>query len=135
MVATTEVGTVTAPGDDVRRHHDPRVRAHNYWVSAVDTSGLEGATSNRAADELCYAGPESLVVVYVEGGNELSWAAAAGPVSYYVVERGDGVVEPDSLATVPGGQTSYVDTDVGACPREQLRRTASFPCTTRDGAA
>jgi len=56
-------------------------------------------------------------VVYVEGGNELLWNAAAGPVAHYVIERGDLAVEPDSLATVPGGQTSYTDTDVGACPR------------------
>ncbi len=117
LVATTAIGTVVAPGTAYLDITLPPCAAQNYWVSAVDTSGLEGATSNRVSSALCYAGPESLVVVYTESGNELSWEAAAGPVSYYVVERGDLAVEPDSLATVGAGQTSYVDSDVGSCPR------------------
>ncbi len=117
LVPTTAVGTVNAPGTSFFDIGIPPCAAHNYWVSAVDTSGLEGAASNRVSSQLCYAGPESLAVVYTEDGNDLSWEAAAGPLSYYVVERGDLAVEPDSLTTVGAGQTSYVDSDVGACPR------------------
>jgi C1A family cysteine protease len=117
MVATTVVGTVAAPETTFTDITVPGCAPHNYWVSAVDTTGLEGATSNRVAGELCYAGPDSLIVVYAEGGNTLSWVAAAGPVSHYVVERGDAVMEPDSLAIVSGAETSYVDAAVGACPR------------------
>jgi len=117
MVATTVVGTVDAPATSFVDVTIPGCTPHNYWVSAVDTTGLEGALSNRVSSELCYAGPESLSVVYVEGGNEVFWNAAAGPVSYYVIERGDIVTEPDSLATVPAVVTSYTDTDVGSCPR------------------
>jgi C1A family cysteine protease len=117
MVATTVLGTVNAPATSFVDITVPGCVPHNYWVSAVDTAGLEGALSNRVNSELCYAGPESLSVLYVEGGNEILWNAAAGPVSYYLIERGDILTEPDSLATVPAAVTFYTDTDVGPCPR------------------
>jgi len=120
MVAVTAVATVSAPDTTFTDITIPGCVAHNYWVAAVDTNGVEGATSSRRSGELCYAGPESIAVTYTDDGNIVEWLAAAGPVAYYVIERGDLSVEPDSLAMVPGGQTVYLDADVGACPRNSF---------------
>jgi C1A family cysteine protease len=119
LVAATVIGTVAAPNTTFTDITIPGCVDHNYWVSAVDTSGLQGATSNRKSGELCYAGPESLVAVYTEGANELSWDAAVGPIDHYVVKRGTEFVQPDSIGSVAGNVTAYVDGALGDCPSEK----------------
>jgi parallel beta-helix repeat protein len=76
------------------------------------------AASNRVDAELCYDGPYGLSVTFGEGANELSWAAGEGPISYYVVERGNEIATPDSVSWVPSGTTSFIDVDTGDCPRD-----------------
>jgi parallel beta-helix repeat protein len=112
-IATIEAGTTTFRDITV-----PPCEAHNYWVSAVDTSGLEGAPSNRVIGELCYGGPTGLAVAFNEGANELSWTAGDGPIGYYVIERGNELAEPDSVDWVDSGATDYVDINTGDCPRD-----------------
>jgi len=91
---------------------------HNYWVSAVDDEGLEGALSNRTYAELCYPGPSGLVVAFGEGGNEMSWSAGGGPIDHYVIMRSTEASAPDSVGWTSAGDTSYIDTSTAACPRD-----------------
>jgi parallel beta-helix repeat protein len=101
----------------------PPCVTHYYWVSAVDTSGLEGAASNRVEDELCYDGPVDVAVEFSEVGNSVSWTGGAGPVDYYVINRGNVLAEPDSIDWVDSTVTTYVDTNMSACPRDNYSYT------------
>jgi len=117
-VPLTQIATVDAPATTFTDITIPPCETSNYWVSAVDTGGLEGAPSNRVEDELCYDGPTELVVTHGAAGNELAWTAGAGPVDYYVVERGNETTEPDSVDWVPSSETTYVDDDIADCPND-----------------
>jgi len=118
QVPHTAIATVDAPDTAYTDIGVPPCDLYYYWVSAVDTDTLEWATSNRVGGELCYDGPTGLDVTFTEGGNELSWISGAGPIDYYVIERGNELAEPDSIAWVPSGSTGFIDTAVGDCPRD-----------------
>jgi len=92
--------------------------AFNYWVTAVDTDGLEGAVSNRVTGDLCYAGPVNVEVAFRGAVNDVAWDAAEGPVEYYVVARGNEAAAPDSIASVAAPGTTYVDDTSDDCPRD-----------------
>ena len=114
----TAIATVDAPTTSFTDITIPPCETYNYWVSAVDMGGLEGALSNRVAQELCYDGPTGLAVTFSEGANELSWTSGAGAIDYYVIERGNDLAAPDSVDWVPAASTSYFDMDTGGCPRD-----------------
>jgi len=118
LLSQTEIGTVAPPAASFTDITIPPCERHYYWVSAVDTSGLETALSNRVQSELCYAGPTGLAVTFGNGSNEMSWSAGAGPIDYYVVMRGNDVAEPDSIGSVPAGTVSFIDDTSGDCPRD-----------------
>ncbi|MCK4916374.1 MAG: right-handed parallel beta-helix repeat-containing protein, partial [Candidatus Eisenbacteria sp.] len=118
QVPLTAIATVDAPTTSFTDITIPPCETYNYWVSAVDTGGLEGAPSNRVAEELCYDGPTGLAVAFTEGANELSWISGAGPIDYYVIKRGNELSAPDSIDWVAAGETYYVDMDTGGCPRD-----------------
>ena len=80
--------------------------------------GLEGAPSNRVTGEICYDGPADRAVVFGEGANERSWSHGTGPIDYYVIERGNELVAPDSIDWVPSTDAAYVDFSTGSCPRD-----------------
>jgi hypothetical protein len=87
-------------------------------VTAVDTGGVETALSNRVETALCYAGPTGLSVVFGNGANDLSWSPAEGSVDYYIVERGNDVNAPDSIASVPAGTLVFIDDTSDDCTRD-----------------
>jgi len=118
QVPLTAIATIDAPTTSFTDITISPCLTHNYWVSAVDTGGLEGAPSNRVAQELCYDGPSGLAVTFSEGANELSWTSGAGPIDYYVIARGNELAAPDSVDWVPAVETSYVDDTSGDCPRD-----------------
>ncbi|HYW68531.1 MAG TPA: C1 family peptidase, partial [bacterium] len=118
QVPLTAIAMIDAPATGFTDITVPPCETQNYWVSAVDTGGLEGAPSNRVVDELCYEGPADLAVVFNEGANELSWTAGSGAIDYYVIERGNELADPDSVDWVTAGETSYVDVNTGGCPRD-----------------
>jgi fibronectin type 3 domain-containing protein len=99
----------------------PPCERHNYWVTAVDTDGLEGALSNRATGELCYAGPADVTASFSEGANGVAWSTAEGSVEYYVVLRGNEAADPDSIGWVAAPETTYVDDTTDDCPRDSYR--------------
>lgn len=116
--AQTEIGTVDAPETTFTDITVPPCLMHNYWVSAVDTEALEGAVSNRAYDELCYAGPTGLSVLFDEGGNELEWSGGEGSIDTYVIMRSTVTAPAESVGYVPAPDTTYVDTGTSDCPRD-----------------
>ncbi len=115
-VPTTPIATVGASETTFVDVTIPPCIEHRYAVTAVDTDTLEGAPSNLTEGEICYAGPTGLAVAF-DDWNELTWTAAAGFVDHYVVRRAVESAEPESLDSVPGSETSYSDTALGACPR------------------
>jgi parallel beta-helix repeat protein len=123
QVPLTTVATVDPPATDFVDITIPPCETNNYWVSAVDTSGLEGAPSNRVEDELCYEGPIDFSVTFMDVGNELSWTAATGPVDYYVINRGNEVSAADSIDSVDSSMTSYIDSNTADCPRDNYSYT------------
>jgi C1A family cysteine protease/fibronectin type 3 domain-containing protein len=116
--AQTEIGTVNAPDTTFTDITIPPCAIHNYWVSAVDTEALEGAASNRAYDELCYAGPADLSVTFDEGGNELEWSHGEGSIDLYVIMRSTVTAPAESVGYVVAPDTSYVDVGTIDCPRD-----------------
>jgi hypothetical protein len=114
----TAIAAVEAPVTSYTDVGIPPCQLHYYWVSAVDTDTLEWATSNRVGGELCYDGPTGLAVAFTEGANELSWTSGAGPIGYYVIERGNELSAPDSVDWVAAAETYYVDVNTGDCPRD-----------------
>jgi hypothetical protein len=117
QIPLTPLVTVDAPTTEFTDITIPPCEQFNYWVSAVYTDTLEGAPSNKAVGEICYDGPSGIEVTYTEAANEVGWSPGAGPIDYYVIRRGDDVAEPDSIASVAGSDTSYVDDATGDCPR------------------
>jgi C1A family cysteine protease len=118
LYSQTEIAVVDAPATGFTDITIPPCVRHYYWVSAVDTSGLESALSNRAESELCYSGPSGLAVTFGNGSNEMVWSEGSGPLDYYVVERGNEAVEPDSIGSVPAGVVTYIDDTSDDCPRD-----------------
>ncbi|MBD3366580.1 MAG: T9SS type A sorting domain-containing protein [Candidatus Eisenbacteria bacterium] len=118
QVPTTLLTTVDAPGTTFVDITVPACSPHNYWVSAVDLGGLEGAPSNKATGEVCYDGPDGLQIGFSEGANELAWSPAAGPVDYYVIERSTVVDPPDSVGWAAASETTFVDLQTTDCPRD-----------------
>lgn len=120
-VPTTPIATVPAGDTTFVDITVAPCEASNYWVTAVDTDSLEGAVSNRAAGELCYAAPTQVVAVFSEGANDVAWSSAEGPVAYYVVMRGNEAADPDSIDWVAAPETAYVDDTSDDCPRDSYR--------------
>ncbi len=118
QIPNTEIGTVDAPDTMFNDITIPACIPHYYWISAVDTEGLEGAPSNKVSGELCYIGPTGLDVTFVEGANEMAWSSGDGPIDYYVVERSTIVDPPDSVGSVPVGVTEFTDLSTLDCPRD-----------------
>ena len=118
QVPLTAIAMVAAPDTNYTDIGIPPCEPYYYQVSAVDADTLEWAASNRVEGELCYDGPTELAVTFSEGANELSWSVGAGPIDYYVIERGNELVAPDSVDWVPAVETSYVDDTSGNCPRD-----------------
>ena len=116
--AETEIGTVDAPDTTFTDITIPPCATHNYWVSAVDTEALEGAVSNRAYDQLCYAGPADLSVTFDVGGNELEWSAGEGSIDSYVIMRSTVTAPAESVGYVLAPDTSYVEAGTIDCPRD-----------------
>ncbi len=116
----TEIATVAAPDTSFVDITIPACELNYYRVSAVDDGGLEGAPSNKVFGSLCYAAPSGLDVQFTEGANEMSWGAAEGPVDYYVINRGNVIAEPESLAWVSSVDTSFVDIWTSGCPRDNF---------------
>ena len=118
QIPLTPIATVEAPDTTFTDITIPPCESYNYWVSAVYTDTLEGAPSNKVPGEICYDGPSAVEVVYSDGSNEVSWSHAAGTIGYYVVMRGNDVAQPDSIGSVAGTETSYIDDTSGDCPRD-----------------
>jgi len=118
LYADMEIATVDAPDTTFTDITVPPCVRHNYWVSAVDTSGLETAVSNRVQTELCYDGPSGLSVEFNEAANEMWWSPAAGPVDRYVVMRSNTTSPPDSIGWVVSAVTTFIDDTSGDCPRD-----------------
>jgi len=118
QVPTNVLTTIDAPGTTLVDITIPPCAPHNYWISAVDTGGLEGAPSNKATGEICYAGPSDVDVVFGEGANEIAWSLAAGSVDYYVIERATVIDPADSVGWVSSSETMFVDFGTVACPRD-----------------
>ena len=118
QVPTTVLATVDAPETTFIDITIPACVPHNYWVSAVDLGGLEGAPSNKVSGQICYAGPASVDVVFNEGANELAWSPAAGPVDYYIIERSTVVDPADSVGWAAASETTFVDLETTDCPRD-----------------
>lgn len=118
QIPLTPLATVGVPDTTFTDITIPPCEQYNYWVSAVYTDSLEGAPSNKASGEICYDGPSGVQVAYGEAANEVSWSHAAGSIDHYVVARGNDVAQPDSIGSVAGTDTSYVDSATGGCPRD-----------------
>jgi len=118
QVPTTGLTTVDAPGTTFVDITVPPCVPHNYWVSAVDLGGLEGAASNKTTGELCYAGAADVDVTFSEGANEIAWGPAAGPVDSYVIERSTVADPADSIGWTSAAETTFVDLATGDCPRD-----------------
>jgi C1A family cysteine protease len=118
LYSQTPIATVDAPATSFADITIPPCTRHYYWVSAVDTGGIETALSNRAQSELCYGGPSGLAVSFGNGSNELSWSEGQGPIDSYVVRRGNKEAEPDSIGSVPAGTTAFIDDTSDDCPRD-----------------
>ncbi len=118
QVPTTVLATVDAPETSFVDITIPACIPHNYWVSAVDLGGLEGAPSNKVTGEICYDGPSNVDVVFNEGANELAWSDAAGPVDYYVIERATIIDPADSVGWAAASETTFVDLETVDCPRD-----------------
>lgn len=112
------VATVNAPDTTFNDITIPACVEHSYRVSAIDTDTLEGAPSNRVRMTLCYDGPENLSADFGDGLNSMTWDHAAGPVDYYVIERGNETSEPDSVGWAASSDTFYVDDTSDDCPRD-----------------
>jgi parallel beta-helix repeat protein len=117
-IPTTPIASIEAPAGSFTDITIPPCERSYYWVSAVDSFGLEGAVSNRVEAELCYDGPHDLSVAFGEGANELAWSPGVGPIEGYVIARGNLSVEPDSVGWAPSGSLEYVDTSTTDCPRD-----------------
>ena len=111
------VAVVAAPETTFTDTTIPPCAMHDYCVTAVDSSGFDGAPSDEVSGELCYGGPQDLEVAFDEGGNELVWSVADGPVDSYMIMRSTETVPPDSIGSVPASETEYVDTDIADCVR------------------
>jgi len=118
QIPLTPLAMVDAPDTTFTDITIPPCEQFNYWVSAVYTDSLEGAPSNKVSGEICYDAPLGVQVSYGEAANGVSWSHGAGPIAYYVVMRGNDVAEPDSIGSVAGTDTSYVDGATGGCPRD-----------------
>ncbi|MFH1502553.1 MAG: C1 family peptidase [Candidatus Eisenbacteria bacterium] len=114
----TQIATVAAPATTFTDITIPPCVTHNYWVSSVDTAGLEGAVSNRGYSQLCYGGPTGLAVAFDAGGNELSWSGGTGSIDSYTIMRYTVVDPADSVGSVYAPATDYVDASIYDCPRE-----------------
>jgi fibronectin type 3 domain-containing protein len=114
------VATIEAPDTVFVDVGIPACEVNDYCVTAVDTSGLEGASSEEISGELCYAGPANLEVSFDEGGNEMSWEPADGPVESYVIMRSTEADPPDSVGWVPAPETHFVDDSTGDCARDNF---------------
>jgi C1A family cysteine protease len=118
LFSQTEIASVDAPATSFTDITIPPCIRHYYWVSAVDTGGLETALSNRVQAEICYAGPTGLTVAFGNGSNETAWSPGDGPIDYYVVMRGNNANAPDSIGWVPSGTTAFIDDTSDDCPRD-----------------
>ncbi len=116
----TQIATVTAPDTSFIDITIPACELNYYRVSAVDDGGLEGAPSNKVFGSLCYDAPSDLSVQFTEGANEMSWGPAEGPIDYYVINRGNVIAEPESLAWVSSADTAFVDIWTSDCPRDNF---------------
>ncbi|MBD3347641.1 MAG: T9SS type A sorting domain-containing protein [Candidatus Eisenbacteria bacterium] len=112
------VGTVPAPATTFTDITVPPCVTCNYWVSAVDTDSLEGALSSRRYSQLCYEGPTDLSVTFDEGGNELSWTPGEGSIVRYEIVRSTIVDPADSVGSAYAPATTFVDSDIAFCPRD-----------------
>lgn len=117
LIPSAVIGTVAAPETTFTDITIPPCEEQNYKVSAVDTSGLEGAPSNTESGELCYTGPHGLHVTFDAAGNELSWSPGVGPIDYYVILRGT-TSAPDSVGWVAAAESTFVD-GASDCPRDK----------------
>ncbi|MBN2564317.1 MAG: right-handed parallel beta-helix repeat-containing protein [Candidatus Eisenbacteria bacterium] len=117
-VPLTAIATVYPPTTSYTDIAIPACEMSYYWVSAVDTAGIEGAPSNRVEAELCYDGPYNLSVTFGEGANELSWVAGDGPIDGYIIERGNVSAPPESVGWVSSGTLEFVDLTTENCPRD-----------------
>ncbi|MBD3347866.1 MAG: hypothetical protein GF400_01570, partial [Candidatus Eisenbacteria bacterium] len=115
----TEIATVSAPETTFTDITIPPCEAHNYWVSAVDLGGLEGAPSNKASGEICYDGPSGVDVQFVEGANEVSWTAGSGPIDRYDIYRSVEGSSADSVGSVSSAETFFIDDTSDDCPRDR----------------
>jgi parallel beta-helix repeat protein len=118
QIPMTPVAIVQAPTTSFADITIPPCVRHNYWVSAVDTGGLEGAPSNRARGEICYDGPTGVSVVFGDGTNAVSWSPGAGPIDHYDVMRSSGTGTPYAVGSVDFPGTSFADDTSGDCPRD-----------------
>ncbi|MFH1502708.1 MAG: C1 family peptidase [Candidatus Eisenbacteria bacterium] len=119
QIPLTQLATVAAPTTTFTDITIPSCATYNYWVSAVELGGLEGAPSNKSFGELCYTGPSGVGVVYVEGANEISWTQGAGPIDRYDIYRSTDVSAADSVGTVSYTESFFVDDTSDDCPREK----------------
>ncbi len=113
----TPVATVEAPATSFSDVTIPPCVTHNYWVSSVDTSGLESAVSNRSYGQLCYQGPHDLSVVFDVAGNRLAWEEGEGDIDRYEVERSTVIDPADSVGSVYAPDTDFID-ETAECPRD-----------------
>jgi parallel beta-helix repeat protein len=118
QIPLTPLATIPYPGTSFTDITIPPCEQYNYWVSAVYVDSLEGAPSNKAAGEICYGGPHGVHVSYGPAANEVTWSQGDGQIDYYVIRRGNEVTQPDSIGSVAGTDTSYVDAATGGCPRD-----------------
>jgi parallel beta-helix repeat protein len=114
----TAIGNVQSPDTTFTDITVPACVTQNYWVSAVDVEGVEGAVSDRETGALCYAGPQDLDVTFDEGGNELTWQAAEGAIDHYVITRSSITSPADSVGSTPADVTTFIDISTAACPRD-----------------
>ncbi len=114
---STAVAIVEAPVTSFSDVTIPPCITHNYWVSSVDTSGLEGAVSNRAYAELCYEGPYDLLAEFDAGGNRLDWEPGQGDIDRYEIMRATVIDPADSVGSVYAPDTEFRDAE-SDCPRD-----------------
>jgi len=119
QIPLTEIATVEAPDTTFTDTTIPPCVPYNYWVSAVDLGGLEGAPSDKSSGEICYAGPTDVDVAFVEGANEISWSHGAGPIARYDIYRSSESSTADSVGSVSQSESFFVDDTSDDCPRDK----------------
>lgn len=125
------------PGDYELGVHSPAIDSGDPDPQLVDadaTRNNRGAHGGPAARSRAPHRPGTLVVSRKSDHNEIAWAAAAGEVAYYVVYRGDAGFSPseaNAIATVPAGDTAFLD--AGGTPQHWYTLAAVGPTGAASG--